>query len=1021
MKYRIQAVLWSLLILSAFAHAANADLISRFRTASHEQRQIWVSRIQQAAASDTGFSISGTLYNLDPGMTKYAYVHAWTADPPPGNATGDSLVWKGIGQPDSLGRYVIGGLVPGKYVVQATADGYEDLYYDNVRVLSDARTVEVSETLSAVNVDFNMIRIMPGTSVVTGTVTDASTGKAIPGAEVVLISRTCYCFYNTFTDSTGVYTFGDMKADSMIIGVYADGYLPEFYQDAHSEQEAAAIGLADQEQLNIDFRLDHGGCISGIITDNTGAPAQGVFMQAITESTDSVGWIEPMDFRFGYHIAVTDSIGQYTIKGLPDGDYFIRADSPRLWGGQSAYYPGVDRIEDALPVTLSQGGDVTGIDFTVDFHPPIGVIEGIVRDKNGDPVVKAVISLRPYPAYRSAMWYYETARTDSTGHYRLETIPDDAYIVICTWETAMQYLDYFWPGTTEYEEAEPIRITAENPHYGHVDFNLPFAESRASISGQVRASDGHPLSGVNIQIGPAFEDELDPDMLRSGWMWTQTDSSGRYMAEHVPPGSYIAEASCYMDNLEGRQYFDHAETRETASILEVEENTQITNVNFDLTLRPVYGSLTGVVLDKQNRPVVNAYVEVMPDDAWMMLTYMDIWSGYTMVTLTNEEGRYRFPQLYHNDYRLAVYANGGYAFYPDAVVWDMATSLPVAGGDTVYADFRLDISEYSASISGHISSDWNIWYGYNDSTLAMVKGSIWRQETFVVTAKPTITIQSWPESERVYSAVTEADGAYTLTCPPGEYIVQAFASDFLPEYYDNVYEPSKAVIVGTSQARPATGIDMTLSPKLYWYVEDGITRRSGVNIISGTVTDEQGNAVAGADIYVYSDSGLPIFSTTTDETGRFNFAGLQNGTYYIQANKAGIGSVYNGNVHSLDEAPPVALDQNSQEINLILTPTGVDGHESLPGKIRLIGNYPNPFNPQTAIRFAVPAEMRVTLILINALGQEINRIEDTFEAGEHTVLWNGLDANGAALPSGLVFCRLRAGSITETRKMILIR
>lgn len=91
--------------------------------------------------------------------------------------------------------------------------------------------------------------------------------------------------------------------------------------------------------------------------------------------------------------------------------------------------------------------------------------------------------------------------------------------------------------------------------------------------------------------------------------------------------------------------------------------------------------------------------------------------------------------------------------------------------------------------------------------------------------------------------------------------------------------------------------------------------------------------------------------------------------------------------------------------------------ETLPDHVALYQNFPNPFNPTTQIRFALPSQSRVTLEIFNILGQRVKLLVDgTLSAGEHTISWNA-----AGCGSGVYLYRLRAGSHTEVRKMLLLK
>lgn len=93
-----------------------------------------------------------------------------------------------------------------------------------------------------------------------------------------------------------------------------------------------------------------------------------------------------------------------------------------------------------------------------------------------------------------------------------------------------------------------------------------------------------------------------------------------------------------------------------------------------------------------------------------------------------------------------------------------------------------------------------------------------------------------------------------------------------------------------------------------------------------------------------------------------------------------------------------------------------------PPVFSLSPNYPNPFNPSTAIEFSLGGAAAVEVVVYNTLGQPVRRLADQFmEAGGHRLVWDGSDGQGRALSSGVYFCRLRAGGREQVRPMMLLR
>ncbi len=85
-------------------------------------------------------------------------------------------------------------------------------------------------------------------------------------------------------------------------------------------------------------------------------------------------------------------------------------------------------------------------------------------------------------------------------------------------------------------------------------------------------------------------------------------------------------------------------------------------------------------------------------------------------------------------------------------------------------------------------------------------------------------------------------------------------------------------------------------------------------------------------------------------------------------------------------------------------------------------NYPNPFNPITTISYKLPNNGHVLLEIFDATGRKITTlVNQTLKAGSHTISWNGRNAAGQPVPSGVYFYRLRSENFNATRKMLLLR
>jgi hypothetical protein len=87
------------------------------------------------------------------------------------------------------------------------------------------------------------------------------------------------------------------------------------------------------------------------------------------------------------------------------------------------------------------------------------------------------------------------------------------------------------------------------------------------------------------------------------------------------------------------------------------------------------------------------------------------------------------------------------------------------------------------------------------------------------------------------------------------------------------------------------------------------------------------------------------------------------------------------------------------------------------GNYELYQCYPNPFNPSTTIRYALPERSHVTMAVFNTLGQQVaTLVNENEEAGIRDVVFDG-----SGLASGVYFYRLRAGEYVQTRKLVVLK
>ena len=94
-----------------------------------------------------------------------------------------------------------------------------------------------------------------------------------------------------------------------------------------------------------------------------------------------------------------------------------------------------------------------------------------------------------------------------------------------------------------------------------------------------------------------------------------------------------------------------------------------------------------------------------------------------------------------------------------------------------------------------------------------------------------------------------------------------------------------------------------------------------------------------------------------------------------------------------------------------------DDGPSVPTRITVTGNYPNPFNPRTIIRFVLAERATVSVEVFDLLGRKVETLLNSdLSPGEHRLEWSGENVAG-----GVYFYTVKSGDFEITRKMLLLK
>ncbi len=123
----------------------------------------------------------------------------------------------------------------------------------------------------------------------------------------------------------------------------------------------------------------------------------------------------------------------------------------------------------------------------------------------------------------------------------------------------------------------------------------------------------------------------------------------------------------------------------------------------------------------------------------------------------------------------------------------------------------------------------------------------------------------------------------------------------------------------------------------------------------------------------------------------------------------------NGKTYIAVTAYDITHNESYYSIELILE--NAQFHQ----QFMLDGGYPNPTNPSATFPFHLSSRSKVFIAIYDILGRRVEILTDTeFDAGSHSVHWDGRDYNGQNVASGTYFCRMIVGCLSMTRKVVVV-
>ena len=764
---------------------------------------------------------------------------------------------------NTSGVFSVTGLPAGTYYVKtqtAYFSGYIDELYNDIPCPVTINCTVTTGTGIPVTVGTTQtanFALSHGGSI-SGTVTDAGTLAGLSGLNIVVYTSTGLFVNSAVTAAGGTYTVvglptsGNYFARTVVPSTM--NYLDQLYNNLSclncSVTTGTPIGVtAGTTTSSINFALQAGGAISGVVTDaGTGFGILGAVTVQIYASSGSV-------VKSAATLACQAS---YTVNGLPTGTYYARTFVPSALNYVDEAYDNVPCLNCSpnfvgAPIAVTVGATHTGIDFGLS---PGGIITRFVTDA-GTLAGLASVNVN---VYTSTGAFAKGTSTPSTGSYTVRGLPTGTYYARTFVASTVNYVDQLWNGMTclscTVTTGTAIAVTAGGTQSG---INFPLSPG-GTITGAVTdtSSTPLPLASVTVQVFTstgAFAKS------------TGTSGTGSYSITGLPAGNYFARTAVpntlnYVDEL-----WDNIPclgcTVTAGTAINVTVGATHSGVNFALAGGgTIGGAVTDAVVTSTGLANVNVTI------------YTSTGVGIKSVATTST-GAYAVVGLPTGAYFART-------FVPSTLnyVDELFDNIPCVPGCTITSGTAISVT---AGVTTTAS--------FALSPAGSITGTV--TDAGTVTGLSGVTVQIYTSTgSSLKSTVTTSTGSHTVVgLTTGTYFARTFVPSTL-NYIDELYDDFPCVPGCTITAGTAIGVTLG-------------SAHGGVNfalspggIIAGTVTNQNTSAaLSGLSVQIYTSTGAFAKGTSTTGTGSYSVGGLPTGSYFartaVNATQFYVDEVYN--------------------------------------------------------------------------------------------------------------------------------
>jgi len=319
----------------------------------------------------------------------------------------------------ATGEYTISGLASGEYKIEFNPVGQDYLhqYYDGAESSSQAASVSVSAGSITTGID----AALPAGGEITGQVTSASGNAALAGIGVCAQGSSGGWIPACATsNANGEYTLEGLATGEYKIEFYPDdgtNYLAQYYKDKSSFAQATPVSVtAGATTTAIDASMVLGGQISGKTTNaSTKAAIGGI--EVCAEPTDD-------ELLLSQPCSTSGADGEYTILGLPTGQYKVEFNPAVAQNYLAQFYVGQSTYAEATPVSVTAGATTSTIDAAMIVG---GEITGTVSEASTKAPISG-IEVCSAPS-EDESFFYRCTTTNASGEYTIVALDGGNYDV----------------------------------------------------------------------------------------------------------------------------------------------------------------------------------------------------------------------------------------------------------------------------------------------------------------------------------------------------------------------------------------------------------------------------------------------------------------------------------------------------------------------------------------------------------------------------------------------------------------